>query len=432
MVFSSLDRANGYKIEDITLFPYDSDIDKNTGGIEISDLVGKFSITESIYYLGLTLSMTIVDGVNIIEQYNLSGNEKIRIKLSKFDKANQVNNEIELIFIVTEYPLFGKSKNKRFQAFTIEATTPHIFLDKLLSLSQFMSGSPVSIINNILINYLKYPESKIYATDNVNTLYDYLIPNILPTHAIRNILRTSCDNNLAPLVAWESLKGFNIKGYSELIVQDPYKDRIYEVSSFSDGQSYLENDRYAREIGGVLDFSSNLKMSKHEQAINGAFASNTKQYNYFTKQFDKVIFDIEKYTEDIKTISPYTSYSNKFLIDNRPLNSFSESKEFMSVYNDALSVNPVLNGRSHLHDRVKYSYLAQAEHMTHLLKLNGDLDLSSGSIINLSVPSGVYSDTLLDNYFTGKYLISTITHNFEESYTMEVKIQRDGLEVELD
>jgi hypothetical protein len=431
MVFSSLDRANGYKVEDITLFPYDSDIDKNTGGVEISDLVGKFSITESIYYLGLTMSMTIVDGVNIIEQFKLSGNEKIRIKISKFDKINQVNNEIDLIFIITEYPLFGKSKNKRFQAFTIDAVTPHIFLDGLLSLSQFMSGSPVSIIKNIMINHLKYPESKINATDSVNTLYDYLIPNILPTTAIRNILRTTCDNNLAPLVAWETLKGFNIKGYSELIEQDPYKDRIYEVTSFSDGKSYLENERYAQEIGSVLDFSSNLKMSKHEQATNGAFASNTKQYNYFTKQYEKVIFDIERHKEDIKTISPHTSFSNRFLIDNRPLNVFSESKEFLTIYNDSLSTNPVLNGRSHLHDRIKYSYLAQAEHMTHLLKLNGDLDLSSGNIINLSVPAGIYSDDLIDNYFTGKYLISTITHDFEESYTMEVKIQKDGLEESL-
>lgn len=431
MVFSSLDRANGYKIEEISLYPYDSDIEKGTGSIEISNLVSKFSITESIYYLGLTLSMTIVDGVNIIEKFNLSGNEKLRIKLSKYDKPTQTNNEVDLTFFITEYPLFGKSKNKRFQAFTVEAVTPHIFLDGLIGLSQFMSGSPVSIIKNILINYLKYPEDKINSTENVNTLYDYLIPNISPTKAIRNILRTSCDNELAPIIAWETLKGFNIKGYSELIVQEPYKERVYEVSSFSDGQGYNSPNTYLQEISSVLDFSSNLKMSKIEQAINGAFGSQTKEYNYFTKEYKEVIFDIVAQREDIKTLSTYTSFSDNFLVDDNSLNKYNQCKQFLNVYNNDISLNPPLNGRSHIHDRVKYSYLAQAEHMTHLLKLNGDLDLSSGNVITLSVPSGIYSENVIDDYFSGKYLISTITHSFDDSYTMDVKIQRDGLEIEL-
>jgi len=431
MVFSSLDRANGYKIEEISLYPYDSDIEKGIGSIEISNLVSKFSITESIYYLGLTLSMTIVDGVNIIEKFNLSGNEKLRIKLSKYDKPTQTNNEVDLTFFVTEYPLFGKSKNKRFQAFTVEAVTPHIFLDGLIGLSQFMSGSPVSIIKNILINYLKYPEDKINSTENVNTLYDYLIPNISPTKAIRNILRTSCDNELAPIIAWETLKGFNIKGYSELIVQEPYKERVYEVSSFSDGSGSSNPNTYLQEISSVLDFSSNLKMSKIEQAKNGAFASHTKEYNYFTKEYKEVIFDIVAQREDIKTLSTYTSFSDNFLVDDNALNKYNQCKQFLSIYNNDISLNPPLNGRSHIHDRVKYSYLAQAEHMTHLLKLNGDLDLSSGNVITLSVPSGIYSETIIDDYFSGKYLISTITHSFDDSYTMDVKIQRDGLEIEL-
>lgn len=431
MVFSSLDRANGYKIEEITLYPYDSDIDKKTGGIEISALVTKFSITESIYYLGLTLSMTIVDGINIIEKFNLSGNEKLKIKISKFDKHTQLNSEIDLVFIITEYPLFGKSKNKRYQAFTIEGLTPHTFLDKLISISQYMTGSPVAIIKNIMINYLKYDENKINATQNVDTLYDYIIPNIMPMQAIRTILKTSTDSNSSPLVAWETLKGFNIKGFVELLTQDPYKERIYEVSSFSDGSGKIDENKYLQEITSVLDFSSNLKMSKLEQATNGAFGSTTRMYDFNSKEYIETIFDYSLSKEDIGRISPHTSFTDKFLMDSKSLSQYNEAKEFLVTINNAVTMNTPINGKSHINDRLKHSYLAQAEHMTHLLKLNGDLELSSGSIINLYVPSGNFSETVIDDYFTGKYLVSTVTHNFDDSYTMELKIQRDGLEVEL-
>lgn len=249
--------------------------------------------------------------------------------------------------------------------------------------------------------------------------------------AIRTILKTSTDSNSSPLVAWETLKGFNIKGFVELLTQDPYKERIYEVSSFSDGSGKIDENKYLQEITSVLDFSSNLKMSKLEQATNGAFGSTTRIYDFNSKEYIETIFDYSLSNEDIGRISPHTSFTDKFLMDSKSLSQYNEAKEFLVTINNAVTMNTPINGKSHINDRLKHSYLAQAEHMTHLLKLNGDLELSSGSIINLYVPSGNFSETVIDDYFTGKYLVSTVTHNFDDSYTMELKIQRDGLEVEL-
>lgn len=431
MVLSTLDRASGYKVEEITLYPYDSDIRKKVGGIEISNLVSKFSLTESMAFLGVSLSMTIIDGVNLIERFNLSGNEKINLVISKYDVETQTENKIDLIFIIANYPLFGKSKNKRYQAFNIECIPEHCFLDNIISVSQHFGGSPSEIVKNILTNYLEYPEERILLTDNVNTLYDYVVPNITPLQAIRNILKTSCDMNLAPIVAWETLKGFNLYGYSEIIERKPYKKRIYKVNNFSDGSGNNDDQKIIKELTTVLDFSSNLKMSKFEQATNGAFASLTKQYDYLNKTYNEIIFDYTKSKDDIKYLSPYTSFSDKFLINNNDLSKYPESKEIFFMTNDKLNTNFVLNGQSHIHDKIKQSYLAQSEHMTHTLVLNGDLDLSSGEIISLLVPPGIFDEKVNDEYFTGNYLIMSITHNFDSAYTMEVKIQKDGLETEL-
>jgi hypothetical protein len=433
MVSSTLGRANGYEVNEITLYSYNSDIEREARGIEISNLVTKFSITESIYFIGVTLDMTIVDGVNIIEKFKLSGNEKIKIKISKFDKHTQTNNEIDLVFVIVDYPLFGKSGTRKYQAFNITGITEHAFISAITSLSKHINGTPSDMIKSILINNLKYDEAKIDATKNANNIYDYIVPNLSPLIAISHILKTSCDSNLSPLLAWETLKGVKIKGYSEIIEQQPYKDRTYSVSVYTDNNSVEEEDlKFLQEITSVLQFSSNLKMSKIEQALGGAFASVSKNYDYSTKTYTETIYDC-KQQDPINYISDYTSFTDKFLIDSKALNTYARACELDSITNNSISKNMPLNGKGYIHNKVKNSYLAQAEHITHLIKLHGDLDLSSGDIINLEVPSGNYNEdnSLIDNYFSGKYLIASIRHNFEGSYTMELKIQRDGLNVDL-
>lgn len=430
MVSSSLGRANGYQVDEITLYPYDSDIIKQVGGINIIDLVSEFSIVESIHYFGMSLKMTIVDGVSIMEKFQLSGNEKIKIRMSKFDKSNLENDEVSLEFIVTEYPLHTKSANKNYQIFNVEGVSNHIFLDNLLKISQYMTGSPTDIIKNILINHLKYDESKITNDAKVNTLYDYIVPNIPPTLAIRHILLTACDTNLAPIMAWDTLKGFNIRGYSDMLLQTPYKDRQYKVTNFSDNGVVDESLKYLQEITSVLEFSSNLKMSKIRQSVQGAYASTAKTFNYATKEYSEVIYDATTQDDNIR-MSKNTSFAPQFLIDDRPLNTFNQAIEYDIAINNEQTQNTTLNGKTNLNSMIKHSYVAQAEHMTHLIKLNGDFDLSAGKVIELVIPTES-NDPLLDHpYFTGKYLVSAITHNFSDSYTMQVKLQKDGIEGDL-
>lgn len=431
MVFSTTDRANGYVVKEITIYPFDSNIEAGIGGVEISNLINKLSIVESIYSLGLTLNIALIDGINLLEKLKLSGNERINVKIEKFDKDTQKNTTFDLVFVVTMYPLYLKSKNKKIQGFTIEAVTEHIFMDNLLRVSQCLNGSPSKMISELLTGYLNYNEDRIITNDNVNNLYDYIVPNIKPTQAIRNILKSSADSNLAPILAWETLQSFNIAGYSEIITQEPYKSRTYKVNYMIDSVNFTPDEQYTRDITNVLETSSKLQMSKLNEAIGGGYASLTKTYDYMNKVYSEVRFDYIDVDKDFSRLSKFTSLSDQFLIDGKPLNKYASSHEINHIINTEMSSNTVLNGRGNIHHKIKQAYLNQIEHVKHSIKLYGDLELSSGKIINLSMSSGNFENKLIDEYFSGKYLVSTIVHNFAEEYTMDLTLLKDGVESSL-
>ena len=58
-------------------------ISNNEGSqIDVSNLVDSFSITESIYQMFLTGSITIADNINVFNRLNITGQEYIRIHFS--------------------------------------------------------------------------------------------------------------------------------------------------------------------------------------------------------------------------------------------------------------------------------------------------------------------------------------------------------------
>ena len=68
--------------------------------------------------------------------------------------------------------------------------------------------------------------------------------------------------------------------------------------------------------------------------------------------------------------------------------------------------------------------------------LPGDFDLTVGNTINIKVIKASDSEhlntkNLEDKYLSGKYLITRITHDFNDEYIQRLTIKRDSIGVEL-
>ena len=73
-------------------------ISNNEGSqIDVSNLVDSFSITESIYQMFLTGSITIADNINVFNRLNITGQEYIRIHFSGIEGNEEEVPEDEQI-----------------------------------------------------------------------------------------------------------------------------------------------------------------------------------------------------------------------------------------------------------------------------------------------------------------------------------------------
>jgi hypothetical protein len=158
-----------YSIDNIRLVTFDG-----TTEYQIKDIVTDFSIIESIYTPALQLSINIKDSVDFMGQARLSGQERIKVQLSKTPYNNnnasgQNTSKIDLQFYVTEYPVYGK-QNNLVQAYNVRATSRHAYLSKLIRLSRAFSGKIGDIIKKICIDDLKIPENKLRISETLSRL----------------------------------------------------------------------------------------------------------------------------------------------------------------------------------------------------------------------------------------------------------------------
>ena len=107
-----------YRLREITLTNHEG------READIKQLVTDFTITESIYLPSLVLELNVKDPLNLVEEFQLSGQEKIKITISKKPHDSNDVQTITKEFYVTEYPVYGKYPN-RLQVYKLKGVSEH-------------------------------------------------------------------------------------------------------------------------------------------------------------------------------------------------------------------------------------------------------------------------------------------------------------------
>ena len=118
-----------YSLEQATL--------KNHAGreLELKAFITDFSITESVYRPSLMLSLNVQDNINMMEEFQLTGQEVISIVLARKAVGGTEVHTVKLDFIVTEYPIFGRFNN-RLQVYSLRGVSPYAYFSELKKISR--------------------------------------------------------------------------------------------------------------------------------------------------------------------------------------------------------------------------------------------------------------------------------------------------------
>ena len=405
--------------------------------VDIQNIVVKTIITESVYSNTLVCKLSIRDENNLLQDFSLVGQEKVQIKM--VSRTGNDDKKINLTFYITEYPLYGRGRNERVQAWSVSGISEHAYFSQFKKISRSVNGVTSDAIDNIISSDLKC--DKLIIGDKPITTFQGIINTQTPLSAVEWLRKKTYDDHQSPYYLYETLQGkIHLKSQAELVAQKPYYEYI-DIKGFN-YDAYTKED-YLERKSRILDITSDLKMGKIFQAMSGAYASENFYLDIANKTFTSTKFSYDISDNSLEKKPPI---STKSTIDNEPINAKYQSHyEYVSTNASAYgSIQKNYNEiKKNSGGRTK-AFTENMESMSHDIKLFGDFELNAGTVIQIKIPKSVdpqvQKDVLrsneygsFDEHLSGNYLITSAIHTFENGeYFTDLRIKRDSFSIVID
>jgi len=400
--------------------------------VEIRELLTKIIITESIYTSSIDLSMVVLDGVNLFESLKLNGDEKIELLIKRQDLETKDIDSHKHIFYISEIVNFARTRNGS-SSYEIRAVSKHIYVNNTKTLNVFKEGTIGTIVKQICKSDLKIDKMDINTSTHKNI--KCIIPKLRPLAAINWLNKNAFSTNGAPFYFYETLAGkVKYKSYEDFAGQDVSAEYIHSPvlnTTIGTPEYFKETSRRIRKL------SSDLNLSKFVATSEGAFSSNTRNIDIATKTYNKKgsEYTYGKITK-LNNYDPFPTKNNSDQYDGRQVNSFPNGKNYFISSNSLSYGDEQFNYHNPSVDNIGkcQSYLSTEDTLTHDIVISGNFKLESGQLIKITVNKTSAEDNIsdpIDKMQTGKYLITSIIHNFSDEYTMQVELKTNSFPADL-
>jgi hypothetical protein len=404
---------------------------------EIQNIVAKFSITESIYSNTLMCKVNIKDTNNLIEDFPIIGQEKLRFSFSKPD-SNGDKVKIILEFCITEYPGYGKTTEKYVQAFSLTGISNHAYNSEFKKISRAVEGTTSEIIEDIMVGDLK--EENFIIDSQSDARFQGILNYNTPLGCIEWLRKKSfVDDVRSPFYFYQTLDGIiHLKSFSDICSENVHHE-YYDAREY-DYDVHTDDDFNQRRFR-ILEITSDLKFSKFFQGMAGAYSSENYYLDIGNKQFTMEEFDGSTISPILNNSKSYSS--QKTVIDGTIDKEFQAHCEFTSI--NAFSFEGIDKNYNEIKKNSEGKLKANLEILdstTHDIKLFGDLELNAGTIIKLNITRAIdprerdktenSQDGEHDKHMSGKYVITSAIHTFENGeYYTNLRVKRDGFNIEV-
>jgi len=439
-------------------------IQNNYGQVaDISNLVQSFTISESLFSPAVSCSITIVDNVNFFNDYNLTGEERITIKIEKGNSTEPDRIEtIYLEFIAKEYPNFIKGVdgiNK--STFSIFAISSHAYISELQLISRSVKGSPVDSIQSIFEKDLGLDRFPRFRNESpCTTNFRGVITTQTPLDAVDWLRKKAFDGEKTPFFVYTNIANrldtkteysppIFINSWTTLVLQnqDPSQIPTFVRKRYISAPPGTV-EYYKEKMSEIIDLQSTPRLDRLDQATGGGLYGNllhVLDYNSkaaYTKKFDPD-------NKASLSLNPFSPSVAKQLGGSNQLRSGNKTVERDDIANSAISwlsvpPTPFSDGsidtsviRLNNLQSAKY-YSENLRFASHSVTLNGDFFLNPGRKIALVIPKAIdpdkynkrknQNDSDLDTSLSGVYIISEANHVFSDGkYETKLNLIRDSL-----
>lgn len=231
--------------------------DRVQSEVEISAVVTEFVIYEHIEKPYLTMRLSFIDQINIVQTVDFQGGEKLSIVIKQIEEI-QTGNEIRKDFVIDEIEKVIKL-DERNETVVIHCTEYHMFEAAAQNVNKSYSGSPSSIINSLVSSYI----NKSLVIDGIDSTKNLkvIIPNLDPIDAALWIKNRSVTYNGLPFFLYSPL------GVDNLVFKDLGKMLSEPVNNITRPYVYtssLSQSSEESKLYSIIEY----KYENSEELIN--------------------------------------------------------------------------------------------------------------------------------------------------------------------
>lgn len=413
-------RPGRYELQECVL----TDFSGNT--VDMAYLISSFTVLESINSMFNIYEFTIVDAVNILERFTVSGNEKIELTLVKKDTPNGSEEQITKHLILTKIEAYARPSNEG-QAYKFKAITDTAFKTGIKRLSRSDSDTPTEMISR-LWDEVSFKTDLAVGDDAVGNM-KIVYPNHTYMDTFGLLLSRAANANGSPFYLYDTLWGdANLTTHEKLVGQSAVDKYVF----LSEDQTSPNEEEFEKNRLRIKSFNSKLGVSNYEGIKRGAFFSTVYSLDISNKTFV-----VQDYHIDGSSVTPMDSagrftLDSGFTIGDEPATEFLDSKQIFLATN----FTGFEEGATNLHQE-SVNYIADRNFVgetqfaaTHSIQIHGDSRVQAGKMIEIEIPPAMDPDDVtvsIDEYISGVYLVATVMHTFDKDgyYNQTLGLRKD-------
>lgn len=341
---------------------------------DIRTLMAGLNIYESLFDYTLSGNITLIDTNNLITNIPILGYEHLQVSFK-----DSLSKELIIKFFKIYKIENIKKASEKSKSYKINFASEEALINSNYRISKKYIGTKSSIIKDVLSTIT----DKKVEIDTDFDQYNILFPRWKPFKCISflsNFTKNSTGD--ADYLFWENLFGFRYKSLKDLYSKKVKHSLMTNIGTIRDNQTDIYNEASYQAINDMIIPND---INDLDNLLNGVYGATTYTYDYLTGTTSKNIFKQEDEDSENNLIYNHQDSTYKYeLIANR-------NSLFRQLKNNTLYINTP-----------------------------GNQERTCGDTIQVSIMSPE-SDNKLDAKLSGKYVISSICHNFSAyKYTQNI------------
>ena len=441
--------AGEYNIQELKLF---------TSAGNVIDLSGSYmsmNIYEDIFSPCLTGDITVVDTNAILMNAPVTGQDFLSFKITTPGLENQSIDFTETVMSI--YRIDARvSVTPGSEVFTLHFCSPEGLRDNRVRVSKSYTDSIDNIVEDLLTNKYYINSNKDLFIEPTTGIRKMVVPNMHPFKLINLLKREAIaeENGSPHFLFFENINGLHFRSLDSLYEQ---KDiGVYhtgDAASIDFKEGGFTNVEY--ELKRVLEYKFNANNDTLKNIAGGMLASSITSYDIYNKNYGYNDFD---YLGDF---NEYARVEGNDLLTNNPIYNEVALDEFdnkiSEFYDSRIHLHPTstVNGKDASHydevtksfsytpNRISDTYLSRQSKFMELndgtsvtMEINGTSTVYAGSMIEFNMPvnGADHQGDKIDKYYSGRYLIQSTRHMFNEvnkRHTVILNIVKDSLKSKL-